>query len=196
MLPNRFVSRRRLLALAVCIGISAALSGLQGCSEPLRSGPAQGPYTVAEVFDGDSFNLKAADHSVVRVRIAGIDAPEKTQPYSAKAKASLESLLAQGPIRLEVIKQDPYERWVAHVHVAEQDIGLLQIERGYAWFFKRYKNDLSGTMQERYARAEEDARAARRGLWAGIAASATNPALAPEPPWKFRERTRKEKPSS
>lgn len=188
-----FLGRRRLVALAAAFGVSLAFAGLVGCSEPLRSGPSPGPYSVAEVFDGDSFNLRAANQSVVRIRIAGIDAPEKTQPYSAKAKASLESLLAQGSIRLEVIKQDPYERWVANVHVAEQDIGLAQIERGYAWFFKRYKNDLSSAMQERYARAEEDARAARVGLWAGIAASAVNPALAPEPPWTFRERTRKEK---
>lgn len=181
------------MALAAGVAVSLVFTGFIGCSEPLRSGPAPGPYSVAEVFDGDSFNLKAANHSIVRVRIAGIDAPEKTQPYSAKAKASLESLLAQGPIRLEVIKQDPYERWVANVHVGQQDVGLVQIQRGYAWYFRRYKNDLSSAMQERYAGAEEDARAARLGLWAGIAASAANPALAPEPPWKFRERTRKEK---
>lgn len=186
-------SKRRLVLAAAGAALCTALFGLAGCSEAPRSAPAAGPYSIAEVFDGDSFNLRAANGSIVRIRIAGIDAPEKTQPYSAKAKASLEALLAQGPIKLDVIKQDAFERWVAHVHVADRDIGLEQITRGYAWFFKRYKKDLSAAIQERYAKAEEDARAARLGLWAGIAASKTNPELAPEPPWKFRERTKKEK---
>lgn len=184
---------RRPWAAVAWITAGLFMASLVGCTHQPSIAPAAGPYTVAEIFDGDSFNLRAANGSTVRVRIAGIDAPEKTQPYSAKSKASLESLLSQGSIRITAIKQDPYERWVSHVIVRDQDIGLEQITRGYAWFFKRYKSDLSPAMQERYARAEEEARHARAGLWAGIAASAKNPELAPEPPWKFRERTKKEK---
>jgi len=73
------------------------------------------------------------------------------------------------------------------------DLGLIQIQRGYAWYFVRYKKDISEAQQQRYAEAERSARNARLGLWAGIDASVRNPALMPEPPWKFRERTRKEK---
>jgi endonuclease YncB( thermonuclease family) len=186
------VGKRQLWLFVAAAALTAVLIGLAGCDKPPSDKPAPGPYTVAEVFDGDSFNLRAANGSIVRVRIAGIDAPEKTQPYSAKAKASLESLLSSGPIGLEVIKQDTFDRWIAHVRIAERDLGLEQIAAGYAWFFRRYKKDLNSAMQERYAQAEEDARAARLGLWAGIAASASNPALAPEPPWKFRERSKKE----
>lgn len=177
-------------AAASCLAL-ALLTALAGCGSSPSAHPDAGPYSVAEVFDGDSFNLRAANGAVVRVRIAGIDAPEKSQPYAAKSKASLESLLAQGAIELSPIKQDVYERWVAHVHVAQQDIGLAQIERGYAWFFKRYQQELNPSMRAQYARAEERARQARLGLWAGLAASHHNPALAPEPPWKFRERHKK-----
>jgi len=77
--------------------------------------------------------------------------------------------------------------------MGDRDLGLIQIQRGYAWYFVRYKKDISEAQQQRYAEAERSARDARLGLWAGIDASARNPALMPEPPWKFRERTRKEK---
>jgi micrococcal nuclease len=154
---------------------------LLGCNGNPPGVPA-GPYTVTEIFDGDSFNLKAANAQTVRVRIAGIDAPEKSQPYAQKSKAALEALLASGPITLDVIKQDRFERWVAHVSVNNVDVGLRQVEDGWAWYFRRYKKDLSESMQRDYERAERQARADQRGLWAW-----SSP---PEPPWKFRERNR------
>lgn len=172
--------------------LAALVIGLSGCSSQPGLAPPGGPYEIAEVFDGDSFNLIAANQQIVRVRIAGIDAPEKRQPYSNKSKESLESLLAGGTITLTPVKIDRFERWVAHVSVNQNDIGLLQIQRGYAWFFTRYQQDLDDRRKSDYARAEENARRDGLGLWAGIAASVNNPALAPEPPWKFRERTKKE----
>jgi len=182
--------RRRLLGV---IFSALLVAGLPACQK--SSGPQlpAGPYSVAEVFDGDSFNLKAKDGSTVRVRIAGIDAPEKTQPYSNKAKDSLTELLQSGSIGLQPVKVDAYDRWVANVSIGDRDLGLAQIQRGYAWYFVRYKKDIGEAQQQRYAEAERSARDARLGLWAGIDASVRNPALMPEPPWKFRERTRKEK---
>lgn len=183
------LNRRRLLGLA----LSSLLVATLGCQQPPGLHPPAGPYTVAEVFDGDSFNLKARNGELVRVRIAGIDAPEKTQPYSNKSKESLTEILQSGDINLQPVKIDVYERWVANVNVGRQDVGLMQIERGYAWFFVRYKQDLTEDQRQRYSGAERAARDQRRGLWAGIDAAARNPALTPEAPWKFRERARKEK---
>lgn len=183
-------TRRRLLGVVFSALLVAGLPACQKTSGPQL--PA-GPYSVAEVFDGDSFNLKAKDGSTVRVRIAGIDAPEKTQPYSNKAKDSLTELLQSGSIGLQPVKVDAYDRWVANVSIGDRDLGLAQIQRGYAWYFVRYKKDIGEAQQQRYAEAERSARDARLGLWAGIDASVRNPALMPEPPWKFRERTRKEK---
>jgi len=182
--------RRRLLGV---IFSALLVAGLPACQK--SSGPQlpAGPYSVAEVFDGDSFNLQAKGGQIVRVRIAGIDAPEKTQPYSNKAKDSLTELLQSGSIGLQPVKVDAYDRWVANVGIGDRDLGLAQIQRGYAWYFVRYKKDIGDAQQQRYAEAERSARDARLGLWAGIDASVRNPALMPEPPWKFRERTRKEK---
>ena len=172
----------RFLSLLTLVLLLSVL--LPGCNNGAPGVPA-GPYTVTEIFDGDSFNLKAANAQTVRVRIAGIDAPEKSQPYSQKSKAALEDLLTAGPITLGVIKQDRFERWVALVMVNDVDVGLRQIEAGWAWYFKRYKQDLPESLQLEYDRAERQARADQRGLWAW--------STPPEPPWKFRERMRAEK---
>lgn len=190
----QITARLRNAVAGIAIGLAGLVSlGLGGCNTQSGISPPSGPYRVASVFDGDSFNLTAADNRTVRVRIAGIDAPEKSQPYAQKSRESLESLLNAGPIVLTPVKMDRFERWVAHVSVNRQDIGLAQIERGYAWFFVRYQQDLDEQRRTDYARAESTARREGLGLWAGIAASAKNPALAPEPPWKFRERIKKEK---
>lgn len=188
----QWLSARARIRLTLALLLGAALV-LAGCGSESIRGPAAGPYTIVEIFDGDSFNLKAANGSIVRVRIAGIDAPEKSQPYAQKAKESLAFLLTTGEIRLVPLKVDRYDRWVAHVSVGTTDVGLVQIERGFAWFFTRYRRDLDDTRQSRYAHAEQRAREQRLGLWAGLDASRSNPTLAPEAPWKFRERTRKEK---
>jgi endonuclease YncB( thermonuclease family) len=187
LLGNAYVTAALIVAV-----LSATL--LAGCSRAPQDTPPAGPYRIIELFDGDSFNLKAANGATVRVRIGGIDAPEKKQPYSVKAKESLEALLLSGDITLDPIKRDRFDRWVANVVIEPKaiDVGLAQIERGYAWFFIRYKDDLSESRQRLYAEAEREARRQRIGLWAGISASQRNPELAPEEPWRFRERTKKQ----
>lgn len=167
-------------------GLACLVLLLAGCGSD-QNKPPSGPYNVTEVFDGDSFNLSAANGKTVRVRLAGIDAPERSQPFSNKAKESLSSLLASGEITLEPLKVDKYERWIANVRVNGNDVGLTQLHRGYAWFFVRYRQDLSNAMQTQYANAERDARDARVGLWAGLNAKG-NPGLYPEPPWEFRQK--------
>lgn len=176
--------------LFVALGFLGLLL-IAGCDRQDPNKPPAGPYRVAEVFDGDSFNLNGAKNQLIRVRIAGIDAPEKGQPYSTKARESLEVLLKSGEIQLSPVKKDRFDRWVANVSVANQDIGLTQVNRGYAWFFRRYQSDLSEAMQKAYADAEQQAKRERVGLWAGLGSA--NRALEPEPPWKYRERTRKER---
>ncbi len=189
---HRLIGNACVTAALIVAVLSATL--LAGCSRAPQDTPPAGPYRIIELFDGDSFNLKAANGATVRVRIAGIDAPEKKQPYSVKAKESLEALLFSGDITLDPIKRDRFDRWVANVVIEPKaiDVGLAQIERGYAWFFIRYKDDLGESRQRLYAEAEREARRQRIGLWAGISASQRNPELAPEEPWRFRERTKKQ----
>ncbi len=191
------LSRRRLGQIVGAFAIVAGALGfgglLPGDARDTRSTLPEGPYIIKNIHDGDSFNLQAKNNATVRVRIAGIDAPERAQPYGQKSKAALEGLLNAGPIRLEPVTVDRFDRWVANVYINDTDIGHAMVNQGWAWYFRRYKDDLQTFQQIRYELAEQTARQKRLGLWEGLDAAAADPALAPEPPWRFRERLRKEK---
>lgn len=191
------LTRRRVGQVVGAFAIVAATFGfggfMPGDARDAKSALPDGPYTIKTISDGDSFNLQAKNKATVRVRIAGIDAPERTQPYSQKAKAALETMLNAGPIRLDPVTVDRFDRWVAHVYVNDTNVGLAMVDQGWAWYFRRYKDDLQTSQQIRFELAEQTARQKRLGLWQGLDAAEKNPELAPEPPWRFRERMRKEK---
>lgn len=180
-------------AVALVLGLLGYGGLLPGGAGDLGATFPPGPYSIKTIHDGDSFNAYASDGKLIRVRIAGIDAPERTQPYSQKAKAALEAMLSSGPIRIEAVTLDRFDRWVANIYVNDTDIGLAMVDQGWAWYFRRYKDDLQTFQQIRFELAEQTARRNRLGLWAGLEAASRNPDLAPEPPWQFRERMKKEK---
>jgi endonuclease YncB( thermonuclease family) len=179
----------RRLALGGLLVIAAA--ALAGCS-PRAPHPASGPSgagAALEVQDGDSFTMRTDDGRRLRIRVSGIDAPERRQPWSDASRRHLGELLHGGRVRIEPIKQDPFGRTVARVLVAdardgtERDVGLEQVRAGLAWHFVRYASDQGAAEARRYARAEQEARQARLGLWAD---------RAPEAPWAYRSRMRRD----
>ena len=172
--------RRRLL---VAFGAAVPATQLPACARPAPS--LEG--VALEVHDGDSFVFRAADGARIRVRLSGIDAPEHDQPHGERARRGLRELLRDARIRLEPVKRDPYDRLVARASTRrgdtpESDVALAQLRAGLAWHFTRYRADQSATEFALYARAEQQARAARIGLWEDTA---------PEPPWAFRQRMRR-----
>ena len=143
---------------------------------------------AARVYDGDSFALLAADGRRLQIRLSGIDAPEKGQPFSDRSRRHLAELLAQHELVVTPIKKDVYGRLVANVSVGDRDVGLAQLRAGLAWHFIRYAHDQTPQQREAYARAESEAREARIGLWMDSR---------PLEPWRFREmhRHRNERPA-
>ncbi len=142
---------------------AASPAAQRGAQSQLPATPLQGE--LLSVADGDSFVLRAADGRVWQIRIAGIDAPERTQPWSEVARKQLRGRLQGREIRVDVTKFDVYGRIVGNVHVVEEDIGLAQIHDGMAWHFRRYANEQASEARIRYAAAETAAREAQRGLW-------------------------------
>ena len=131
--------------------------------------------------DGDTFTLMLHDGGVARICPSGADAPERGQPYWRASRAHLVQLLEGGPVSAHCYKKDRDRRDVCRVYVQGRDVALEQVEAGYAWWFRQFANEQ--TEQERldYERAENQARAARRGLW-----QEQNP----EAPWVYRQRLR------
>jgi endonuclease YncB( thermonuclease family) len=166
----------------------AVLLALGAVAAHAREAPAALEGHALDVHDGDSFLLRTDDGRRVRVRVSGIDAPERAQPYADVSRRHLGDLLRGRRVRLEPVKQDVFDRTVARVIVVdgdppERDAGLAQIEAGLAWHFARYRGDQSDEEARDYARAEREARARGAGLWREAS---------PEPPWDFRARMRRQ----
>lgn len=148
---------------------------------PLSAIAAEWQGTVVGVADGDTLTLLDSSKTQHRIRLDGIDAPERTQPYGQRARQSLAALAHGRAARADCPKIDRYGRAVCRVIVDGVDLGLEQIRRGYAWHYVKYAPEQSRSDRERYARAESDARLAHAGLW-----SFSDPV----PPWDYRRSAR------
>jgi endonuclease YncB( thermonuclease family) len=126
---------------------------------------------VVSVADGDTLTL-ATGREKIRIRLAGIDAPEKNQPYGLESKAALSNLCLQQHAKAEVRDHDRYGRMVAVVHCQEKNANAEQVRQGMAWVYDDYARQDT----DLYAH-QEAARQNKAGLWRD---------KKPTPPWEFR----------
>lgn len=156
-------------ALALAGAASAAASTLTG--------------RVVGISDGDTVTVLDASKRTHKIRLLGIDSPEKKQPFGERAKQSLSDLVFDRQVSVEGGKQDRYGRSLGKIMLDGQDINLEQIRRGMAWHYKQYARDQSPQDRVAYAEAEAAARSKRVGLWQDAN---------PVPPWSFRREGREQ----
>lgn len=132
---------------------------------------------VVGVADGDTITVLVDGHDSVKVRLAGIDAPEKAQPFGTVSKRHLSDRVFGRSVTVEWTKKDKYSRVIGRVLVDGKDVCLDQVRSGFAWHYKLYANEQAAGHRTAYAAAEEQARREKAGLW-----SQPNPV----PPWEFR----------
>ena len=120
---------------------------------------------VVKVADGDTITVLEATNTQHRIRLKGIDAPESHQDFGTKSKQSLSSLIFGKEVTVAYDKTDQYGRLVGKIMLDGKDINLEQVKSGMAWHYKEYDREQTPEDRELYARAEDEARAARRGLW-------------------------------
>jgi endonuclease YncB( thermonuclease family) len=132
---------------------------------------------VVRVADGDTVTVLDSSKIQHIIRLAGIDAPEKGQPFSNRSKQNLSDLVFRKHVVVGYDKIDRYGRLVGKVRVNGSDANLEQLRAGLAWVFRQYEHELSAEDRKSYNEAELSSRAARRGLW-------SDPK--PQPPWQFR----------
>jgi len=141
---------------------------------------------VVAVTDGDT--IKILDNSRVqhKVRLTGIDAPEKAQPFGNASRKNLASMVAGKDVRVETSKNDRYGRVLGKVWVQPQDCSgcgktlnanLAQILAGMAWWYQDYAKDQPVQDRVRYESAVKAARKGQLGLWGEPD---------PVPPWAWR----------
>lgn len=143
------------------------------------------PFAIAEtvagrvvgVADGDTVTVLDSYKVQHKIRLAGIDAPEKKQAFGNQSKQSLSDLVFGKIVAVETNKRDKYGRQVGKILLDGQDVNLVQVERGMAWFYRQYQREQSAVDRGLYEAAEQEAKEARRGLWSDHD---------PIPPWEFR----------
>lgn len=148
-------------------------------SDPARADGLQGQ--VIAVADGDTVTVLDADRQRHKIRLAGIDAPESRQAYGQRARFSLRDLLDGRQVQVSYDKTDRYGRLVGKIELEGRDINLEQLRRGLAWHYKKYEAEQSPEDRQLYAQAQEQAQAARLGLWRDPGAQA---------PWDYRQQKR------
>ena len=149
---------------------------------------------VVGVTDGDTITVLDADKKQQKIRLAGIDAPERKQPFGAKSKQNLSNLVFGKDVAVDWKKRDRNKRIVGKVRLDETgadcafrscsksfDVALKLIRNGMAWHYKQHQVEQTPENRARYAAAEGKARETKAGLWADPA---------PVPPWEFRKAKR------
>ena len=134
----------------------------------------EGTYRVQRVADGDTLLL---DNQAC-VRLMGVDAPEMGnsdqhgEPFAAEASQFARRFLGQqdGVVRLQFDRErvDPYGRFLAYVWVGERMLNEELVRAGLATAETGFR--YAPSMKNRFRRAEEEAKAQKRGIWSGGAA--------------------------
>ncbi len=154
---------------ACCVSLS-----LHAQASPLKG-------RVIHVADGDTITVLDPSQESFRIRLAGIDAPEKAQPWGKVSKQAMSDRVAGREVVVEWHKRDRYHRLIGVVRVDGVDAGLAQVAEGLAWHYLDYEKEQTPEDRTRYADAERAARAEGKGLWRDTD---------PIPPWVWRRRKR------
>ena len=137
---------------------------------------------VVRVTDGDTIVVLDSANIQHKIRLTGIDAPERKQAFGTKSKEHLSDSVAGKFVVVDYNKRDRYRRILGKVLLSSQDMNREQVKAGLAWHYKKYQKDQAPADRELYSKAEIEARKAKHGLW-------HDPE--PMPPWEYRKSKRK-----
>lgn len=127
---------------------------------------------VVAVADGDSLTIEIEDGSLYKIRLAGIDAPERGQPYSQRARAQLQDTCQGKSAKVLVTAKDRYQRSVGEVYCESLNAAELMLSTGYAWAYLPDRK-----RRQHYLELENQARLSGLGIWRDTD---------PVPPWRWR----------
>jgi endonuclease YncB( thermonuclease family) len=157
-------------ALANVETSSKSSNGSDGLSGANSANVSPRTYIVVSCNDGDTCRLKSPDNVTLKVRLVGIDAPEfggkkkKGQPLSSESKAFINELVQGKSVTLNALGSDAYNRSLAEIYIGETNVNLEIVRAGLAEVYQG--KPPKGLDAGAYARAEAEAKAARKGVWA------------------------------
>jgi micrococcal nuclease len=163
---RRRLSPRAAALLVLLVLLAVRLYWESGAPVPPEA-LSEKTYRVARVVDGDTLLLEDG----ARVRLIGVDTPETVkpgapvEPFGPEATAFTRRFVAGGEVRLQLDRErkDRYGRFLAYVWVDGRMLNEALVRAGLARARLDYR--YSEAMKRRFRRAEEEAQAARRGIW-------------------------------
>ena len=167
------MNQLRSLTVTTVLALGALLS-FSACAEILSG-------RIVGISDGDTVTLLDIHQRQYKIRLTGIDAPEKKMPFGQRSKEHLSDLIFSKDVQVETEKLDRYGRTLGKILLDRKDINLAMINAGLAWHYKRYQQEQSASDRLLYSHAEVQARQQRNGLW-------RDPS--PTPPWEWRKGAR------
>jgi endonuclease YncB( thermonuclease family) len=155
------------------VGLYAAVVVLWYLLAPLHASTEQFTGKVVGIADGDTVNV-LREGKAVKVRLHGVDTPERAQAFGTQAQKLTGELVFQQVVTVVIRDTDRYGRLVGEVLLPDgRSLNQELVKAGMAWWYRPYApNDTT------LALLEADARAAKRGLWADAH---------PVPPWEWRK---------
>jgi endonuclease YncB( thermonuclease family) len=127
---------------------------------------------VVGISDGDTFKILADGNQTIKVRLHGIDAPEKKQDYGNQAQQKLSELIFSKQVQVVKKNEDRYGRLVGVVYVGGLNVNEELLRTGYAWHYHEYDKS------EQWETLQQQAMKKRSGLWQQ---------RDPTPPWQWRK---------
>ena len=135
------------------------------------------PAKVVRIVDGDTLVVLNDANEQIKIRLEGIDTPEKGQPFGTKAKDMLGDLTFGKTATVAVTGQDWFGRTLGYIIADGVNANAAMIENGMAWHYVKYNKD------EELAALQQQTQAVGLGLWADA-----NPVA----PWDWRAQKREE----
>ena len=139
-------------------------------------------YKVIKVSDGDTISVKklknnVLDGDLIKIRLYGVDAPEKDQDFGYESKKALMNYVSNKTIEIDIKSKDRYGRSVGILYVDGRNINEELLRDGYVWYYEQYDKN-----NERSRLLQENAMKNKLGLFSKKGYVE---------PWKFRKAKKK-----
>lgn len=150
--------------LLAAVSLLIAVSAMAGAAVPAK---------LVGVADGDTVTV-VMDGQQTKIRLYGIDAPEKAQPYGQSSTESIKQLTTGKTITVQSYERDKYGRTVGVVFADGVNINEAQVKAGNAWVYQQYCKEAFCAQWKAF---EKEAKTAGVGLWKDAS---------PTAPWEWR----------
>ncbi len=148
--------KKILFLLFILIFISSCTTG-----NVIKENPKEGPFLVIKVIDGDTLDIETGE----RIRLSGIDTPEKGECYYKEAKSTLANLTLNKTVLIQqdITNKDKYGRLLRYIYLEDILINEYLVRDGYARVYDKYKDDTSkyGLLKHSEIKAFDE----KKGLW-------------------------------